>query len=226
MLCSERHAGDPNAILPPGRPRLRCTDSHMLQIRALSRPGLEPVDLTLETGEALALLGPSGSGKTLLLRAIADLDPNEGRVSLDGADRESLPAPTWRRRVTYLSAEPGWWGERAGDHFPDPQAAKALLASLGLSEGVMDRPIAELSTGERHRLALARVLAQAPRVLLLDEPTSGLDQDTTRRVEAALREKLAAGAALLFATHDEALAERLGDRRVRISHGRVRGDGS
>ncbi len=95
----------------------------MLEVRALSRPGLAPVDLDLATGEALALLGPSGSGKTLLLRAIADLDPNQGRVGLDGEDREAVPAPTWRRRVTYLSAEPGWWAERAGEHFPDAEAA-------------------------------------------------------------------------------------------------------
>ncbi len=193
----------------------------MLRIRALSRPGLEPVDLDLAAGEALALLGPSGSGKTLLLRAIADLDPNEGRVSLDGEGREAMPAPAWRRVVTYLSAEPGWWADRAGAHFPDPEAARADLPALGLAPDMMDRPIAELSTGERHRLALARVLTQSPRVLLLDEPTSGLDQDTTRAVEAVLRARLAAGVGLLFTTHDEALAERLGDRRLRVSRGRV-----
>lgn len=193
----------------------------MLEVRALSRPGLAPVDLDLATGEALALLGPSGSGKTLLLRAIADLDPNQGRVGLDGEDREAVPAPTWRRRVTYLSTEPGWWAERAGEHFPDAEGAKALLPPLGLPEDMMARPIAELSTGERHRLALARVLVQAPRVLLLDEPTSGLDQETTRAVEAVLRTRLADGAAILFSTHDEALAARLGDRLLRVRDGRV-----
>jgi phosphate-transporting ATPase len=193
----------------------------MLEVRALSRAGLAPVDLDLASGEALALLGPSGSGKTLLLRAIADLDPNEGRVSLDGEPREAVPAPAWRRRVTYLSAEPGWWAERAEAHFPDPGAAKALLPPLGLSEDMMARPIAELSTGERHRLALARVLTQAPKVLLLDEPTSGLDQDTTRAVEAVLRALLDDGVAILFSTHDEALAARLGDRLLRVSNGRV-----
>ncbi len=197
----------------------------MLEVRALSRPGLAPVDLDLATGEALALLGPSGSGKTLLLRAIADLDPNQGRVGLDGEPREAVPAPAWRRRVTYLSAEPGWWAERAGEHFPNAERAKALLPPLGLSEEIMARPIAELSTGERHRLALVRVLVQAPRVLLLDEPTSGLDQDTTRAVEVVLRARLADGAAILFSTHDEALAARLGDRLLRVREGRV-GEGA
>jgi ABC-type iron transport system FetAB ATPase subunit len=193
----------------------------MLEVRALCRPGLAPLDLDLAAGEALALLGPSGSGKTLLLRAIADLDPNQGRVSLNGRLRETLPAPAWRRRVTYLAAEPGWWAARAGAHFPDPEAAEALLPSVGLGAKILTRPIAELSTGERHRLALIRALVQTPEVLLLDEPTSGLDQDTTRQVEAVLRARADDGVALLFATHDEALAERLGDRAIRVRDGKV-----
>ncbi len=193
----------------------------MLEVRALSRPGLAPVDLDLAAGEALALLGPSGSGKTLLLRAIADLDPNEGSVSLNGHRRESQPGPAWRRRVTYVASEPGWWEARAGAHFPDPAAAEALLPALGLRVEILSRPIDELSTGERHRLALVRALVQTPEVLLLDEPTSGLDQDTTRKVEAVLRARVAGGAALLFSTHDEALARRLGDRALRVRDGKV-----
>jgi ABC-type iron transport system FetAB ATPase subunit len=196
----------------------------MLQVHALTRPGLQPADLELGAGEALALLGPSGSGKSLLLRAIADLDPNEGTVSLDGRNRNDMPGPAWRRLVTYLAAEPGWWAERAADHFPDPAAARALLPKLALDDGCLEQPIAQLSTGERHRLALVRVLVQDPKVLLLDEPTSGLDQDTAHKVEALLRGRLEGGAALLFSTHDEALARRLGSRRLRIAGGALRED--
>jgi ABC-type multidrug transport system ATPase subunit len=65
------------------------------------------------------------------------------------------------------------------------------------------------------------VLTQTPEVLLLDEPTSGLDQDTTRQVEAVLRARADDGVALLFSTHDEALAERLGDRAIRVRDGKV-----
>lgn len=195
----------------------------MLQIRALNRSGLAPVDLDLAAGEALALLGPSGSGKTLLLRAIADLDPNEGHVSLGGESREAMTAPDWRRRVTYLAAEPGWWAERAGEHFPEPESAMALLPGLRLPEKIMTRPIAELSTGERHRLALARVLVQSPQVLLLDEPTSGLDQETAHAVETLLRTRLNAGTAVLFSTHDEELAERLGNHKLRMRGGQAEG---
>ncbi len=69
----------------------------MLDVRGLRRPGLGPVDLTLAAGECVALSGPSGAGKSLLLRAIADLDPSDGEVSLDGTAREAIPAPAWRR---------------------------------------------------------------------------------------------------------------------------------
>jgi phosphate-transporting ATPase len=198
----------------------------MLKVRALSRPGLEPVDFELAAGEALAILGPSGSGKTLLLRAIADLDPNEGAVSLDGISRESVSAPAWRRKVTYLAAEPGWWCDNVADHFTDPEAARAILPSLMLPAAILDRPVIELSTGERHRVALARVLVQSPPVMLLDEPTSGLDQESTRAVEEELRARLGHGVAIVFATHDEDLAQRLGNRRMRVRGGRVEADRS
>jgi phosphate-transporting ATPase len=193
----------------------------MLKIRALARPGLDPFDLDLADGEAVALVGPSGSGKTLLLRAIADLDPNQGEVSLGGEDRNAMSGPQWRRQVTYLAAEPGWWAARPADHFDDPAAARAWLPELFLEPAMLDRPLTELSTGERHRIALVRVLVQAPKVLLLDEPTSGLDQETTRAVEAVLRARLKDGAAVVFSTHDEDLAGRLARRRLRMKDGRT-----
>ncbi len=196
----------------------------MLQIRALARSGLEALDLDLAAGDAVAVLGPSGCGKTLLLRAIADLDPNQGRLALDGQDREAMPAPQWRRQVTYLAAEPGWWAARPAEHFAEPEVARALLPTLKLMPAMLDRPIAELSTGERHRIALARVLVQSPQVLLLDEPTSGLDQETTHAVEAVLRQRMAQGAALIFSTHDEDLARRLAGRRLRLNAGRAAWD--
>jgi phosphate-transporting ATPase len=195
--------------------------SALLSIRALSRNGIEPFDLDLAAGEPIALLGPSGSGKTLFLRAIADLDPNAGEVRLEGRLREEMSAPDWRRAVTYLAAEPGWWAERARDHFPDPEAAAAMLPRLGLEAEKLKQPITELSTGERHRLALVRVLLQKPRVLLLDEPTSGLDDTSTRAVQSVLEDLAREGEGLLFSTHDEALAHRLGQRILRVAKGRI-----
>jgi ABC-type iron transport system FetAB ATPase subunit len=194
----------------------------MLTIEKLCRPGLAPVDLTLADGEAVAVMGPSGSGKTLLLRAIADLDPNDGAVALDGAARAAMPAPRWRRQVGYLPAESGWWADRVGAHFAAPAEAVPIVEALGLPAEALDWPVARLSTGERQRLALARLLANRPRVLLLDEPTSGLDEAATARAEALLARCLAEGSALLISTHDGDQARRLARRCLHVDQGSVR----
>lgn len=193
----------------------------MLAIRQLTRTGIEPFDLDLTDGECVSLRGPSGAGKTILLRAIADLDPSEGTVSLDGVDRETIPAPRWRRNVCYMPAEPGWWADTAADHFEDRPAACALLSELGLPAGMLDHPLSRLSTGERQRLALARMVQFSPRVLLLDEPTSALDAETTARVEAVLRKQTEHGAAILLVTHDREQAPRMARRHFVIDTGRV-----
>ncbi len=197
------------------------TDSRspVLTLLDLSRPGVEPVSLEVCAGEAVALLGPSGSGKSLLLRAIADLDQSEGEVRLRGSERNRMSGPEWRRKVTYLAAEPGWWESYVASHFPDLDRARERMPDLGLSPDMLERPIAELSTGERQRLALLRVLCQDPDVMLLDEPTGNLDQASVHHVEDVLRKRVGEGTAILFATHDEDLASRLADRVVRVAQG-------
>ena len=140
----------------------------MLRVEGLSRPGLGPVDLELASGRCLAVTGPSGSGKTLFLRALADLDPSQGRVSLNGKSREAMAATDWRRRVTYVATESGWWAETVGAHFKDWDGLGDITGALGLPDAA-GWPVARLSTGERQRLALARALELAPQVLLLDE---------------------------------------------------------
>lgn len=193
----------------------------MLTIRGLTRPGLEPFDLELAAGEAVAVLGASGSGKSIMLRAIADLDPNDGIVALGTRTRNGMAAPEWRRLVTYLAAESGWWGEKVSSHFDDPAAGQSLFPALKLANDAMNWDVPRLSTGERQRLALARVLTLTPQIMLLDEPTSGLDAETVRAVEAVLQERLEAGAGMLFVTHDEDQARRLARRCLRLSAGRV-----
>ncbi|MGD1880543.1 MAG: ATP-binding cassette domain-containing protein [Kiloniellaceae bacterium] len=194
----------------------------MLTIKNLSRPGLEPTSFQLATGECIALRGPSGAGKTLLLRALADLDPSDGEVRLDGTLREKIPAPTWRRRVGYVTAEPGWWSERLGDHFQDWEAQAGPARRLKISPDAAQRRVSQLSTGERQRLALLRALEHRPEVLLLDEPTGPLDEESTAAVESLLREKQDNGLALLWVTHDKRQAARVATRRFWIDAGRLR----
>ncbi|MGY4625442.1 ABC transporter ATP-binding protein [Bradyrhizobium sp. USDA 4486] len=183
----------------------------MLTVRGLKRLHLS-VSFDLQDGECVALQGPSGVGKTLLLRSIADLDPNEGSVKLDGTLREAMPAPAWRRQVTYLAAEPGWWSDTVQEHFAAWDDALPLVARLGLPNDCGPWPIQRLSTGERLRLALVRALMLRSRVLLLDEPTSALDAASAAAVEALIAERISDGTSVVWSTHDDAQARRVGSR--------------
>ncbi len=193
----------------------------MLLVRDLIRPGLGPVSFDLPDGEILAVRGPSGAGKSLLLRALADLDPNDGEVALDARSRAAMPAPQWRRLVCYVAAEPGWWAETPAAHFDDWEAAVPLVERLLLPAAIGVRPIALLSTGERQRLALLRALRLSPRVLLLDEPTGPLDAAATAAVEALVEELLAEGTSALWVTHDGRQAERIARGTLHLDHGAV-----
>jgi putative ABC transport system ATP-binding protein len=162
----------------------------LLQVRDLRTNILKPASFSLSAGEAIAVRGPSGAGKTLLLRAIADLDPNEGLVTLDGRERSTIGGPEWRCLVGYVPAEPGWWADTVGEHFGEWEAALSLVRELGLREAAKAWPIAQLSTGERLRLALVRALMARPRVLLLDEPTAALDPASVTAVEALITTRM------------------------------------
>jgi len=183
----------------------------MLTVSALTRLHIS-VSFELNDGECIALQGPSGVGKSLLLRAIADLDPNEGAIKLDGTLREAVPAPLWRKQVTYVAAEPGWWADIVQEHFSGWNDAIPMVARLGLPPNCGSWQIQRLSTGERQRLGLARALMLRSRVLLLDEPTSALDATSTVIVEAIVAEHISSGTGVIWSTHDSAQAHRVGSR--------------
>lgn len=189
-----------------------------LRLAGVCPRGLAPVDLLIPSGGLAWVYGPSGAGKTLLLRAIADLDPHEGEAYLDGVARSSLPAPAWRRQVGYLPAESHWWGEQVGEHFaaPDPE----LLGGLGFDPDALGWEVRRLSTGERQRLALGRLLANGPDALLLDEATANLDPTNQERVEQLVaRYRASRGAAVLWVSHDPEQRRRLAGACHRIDAG-------
>jgi phosphate-transporting ATPase len=158
----------------------------------------------------------------LLLRAIADLDPNEGLVCLDGRDRSTIPGPEWRRLVGYVPAEPGWWADTVGEHFSEWTAVSVFVKDLGFPEEAKAWPIARLSTGERLRLAIIRALMVRPKVLLLDEPTAALDPASVAAVERMIAARVRAGLAVLWVTHDAEQAKRVAHRLLVVRGGQVR----
>jgi len=216
----KRRAARPDVPKDPDPPFQ--TDAPLLQVRDLQTKLLKPLSFSLAAGKCIAVRGPSGAGKTLLLRAIADLDPNQGSVRLEGRDRLTIPGPEWRRLVGYLPAEPGWWAETVGQHFGDWTAAAAVLTNLGFAEEAKSWPITRLSTGERLRIALVRALIIRPKVLLLDEPTAALDAASVAAVESLIATRIRAGLAVLWVTHDAGQARRIACRQLVAEAGSVR----
>ena len=190
-------------------------DIQNLQIRHVG-----PIDLVVEPGECVVLTGPSGAGKTLLLRSVADLVPHTGKICLGDISCDETAPPEWRKRVALLPSESRWWYDTVGEHFC--RCDKSHLACLGFEEGVMAWDIRRLSSGEKQRLAILRLLIHQPDVLLLDEPTSNLDADNIKRVETLfMDEKATRNTSLLWVSHDEAQAERVADRRFRLEQNRL-----
>ena len=191
----------------------------MLRVEHLQAGALPPLTFEVAAGECLAVEGPSGAGKTRLLRAIADLDPAQGQVFLNGAERHEMPAPQWRRLVRYCAAEPAWWSDTPREAFAGATASRIdrLLHSLGLESAVLDRTVASVSTGERQRLALARALLDEPQVLLLDEPTAALDPQSAALAEELIRYQMLAGRCTILVSHDRGQIERLAHARLLLS---------
>ena len=192
------------------------------------------VDLDIAEGEIVALLGASGSGKSSLLRAIAGLEPLAGGVvAWDGADLAGVPVH--RRNFGLMFQE--------GQLFPHLSVAgnvgyglfrlaaderrrrvEELLELVGLA-GYGERPITALSGGQAQRVALARSLAPAPKLLLLDEPLAALDRALREHLVDVLAEGLrVTGTTALYVTHDQDEAFTIADRVGVIADGRLIAD--
>ena len=189
---------------------------------------LQATDLDVAAGTMVALVGPNGGGKTSLLRAIAGVEEAGGQAAIDGADL----AEAGRRRGALIglmsaSRDIGWPIPvrdvvTMGLLRADPLGIARLLEFFEL-DGLAERPVSSLSTGERSRVLMARALAANPRLLLLDEPMSNLDPYWVLRFVEAMRRHAAGGGAVLCALHDLALLDRF-DRGLLIAGGRVIAD--
>jgi ABC-type sulfate/molybdate transport systems ATPase subunit len=188
-----------------------------LYLEDVSVGTLSRVNLAVSAGQVVCLSGPSGSGKSRLLRAVADLEPHGGTISLDGTDQQAIPAHQWRRQVVMVPADSQWWFDEVGLHFP-PDAGRQLPDVLGFHPEVMGWSVGRLSSGERQRLALWRALVLQPEVLLLDEPTANLDGQMTKAVEAWLLDEIRRRSiCALWVAHDPGQIRRVADQHYRIN---------
>jgi putative ABC transport system ATP-binding protein len=196
--------------------------------KSFSMPGGERVDVldvpgfALEAGEQAALEGTSGSGKSTLLHVISGImRPDSGRVEVAGTDitrlpenrRDRLRADTLGLVFQQFNLLPGFTALENvlvamsfGSGRPDRSRATALLEAVGLGHRLHHKP-AELSIGQQQRVAVARALANKPRVILADEPTASVDAAHQQQVIDLLRNTCTEhGVALLVVTHDAAIA--------------------
>jgi peptide/nickel transport system ATP-binding protein len=188
-------------------------------------PALRGVDLRLEAGESLSIVGESGSGKSTLLRAIAGLTrPTAGTVTVRGTtqmvfqDAGSSLTP-WLTVESLLRERLRPLGLRRADA---ASRVAAALEAIGLPVEVAGRRPGELSGGQRQRVALARATIVPPAVLLCDEPTSALDASLAATVLNLIREmRSRLDIAVLFVTHDLAVARLMGDRMAVMAEGRI-----
>jgi len=197
----------------------------LVKIKGLKYFNLEPVNLQVEDSECIGLTGPSGSGKSLFLRALADLDEYRGSVLLNDINCREFKPPEWRKQVGLLPAESPWWFDTVGEHFNHIE--RSWFERLGFDKTVTGWQVSQLSSGEKQRLALLRLLANRPKVLLLDEPSSNLDEEFTQAVENLLNDyKQQTRASLIWVSHDTRQLERVASSIYCIKENKmIRGQG-
>ncbi|MEF8831412.1 MAG: ABC transporter ATP-binding protein [Halobacteriales archaeon] len=186
---------------------------------------LAGASLSVDRGEAFALVGPNGAGKTTLVRALTGTTaPDDGEVRLLGGP----PGEVRRRAVGLLPQSfdpPGRLTARElvnyyAGLYDDHRDPEAVLEDVGLA-GAADTRYGDLSGGQRRRACVGTALVNDPEVLFLDEPTTGIDPSGRRDVWELLEGLLARGATVFLTTHDMAEAERLGDRVGLLADGEL-----
>ena len=190
--------------------------------------GLFGLDLEVERGEVLGFLGPNGAGKSTAMRLLMDLiRPTAGSATVLGLDcrRDGLEI---RRRVGFLPGDfalyPRLTGHAILDYFAALRGGVDARVRDALAErfdAQLDRPLRELSTGNRQKVGLIQAFMHEPELLILDEPIAGLDPLVQQRFHALLREAAAAGRTVFLSSHTLSEVERVADRVAILREGRL-----
>jgi energy-coupling factor transport system ATP-binding protein len=233
---ADRRAAAASVRRPPGplpdRPIVEARD---LRFDYDGVPALRGVDVAIRPGERVALVGANGSGKSTLARLLVGLlRPRSGTVRLGGIDPARLRPRDLARLAGFVFQDPEaqftaarvrdevMAGLGGAENVARRDAIGPLMGRVGLPlDGFGDRSPYALSGGEQRRLSLVPALVRSPRVLVLDEPTFGQDRAGCEALLAILGEQVAAGTAVIAATHDERFLDAFATRVIRLEGGLV-----
>ncbi|MFK5913002.1 MAG: ABC transporter ATP-binding protein [Woeseiaceae bacterium] len=187
-----------------------------LKLEHFQAQSLKPFSLEVKS-EIICISGASGSGKSILLRSIADLLEHQGDVFLDNDKCSDTDPVQWRKWLGFLAAESAWWMDGVGEHFDNQ--GNEFITALNLPKECLTWDIARCSTGEKQRLAIARLLEKKPKALLLDEPTASLDATNIHVVEELIKNYVEVNdAPVLWVSHDQQQIQRLSARELKIEN--------
>jgi iron complex transport system ATP-binding protein len=199
------------------------------------RAVLDAVDITVPKGKVTAVVGPNGAGKSTLLRACAALlAPQHGRITLDGRPLDAYTRAERARAIAYLPQERAvHWPLAAravvalGRLPHDDANAEAIARALAAMDiaHLADRPVSQLSGGERARVLVARALAQEAPLIIADEPTAGLDPAHALALFTLFQRLATEGRTIVVALHELSLAARFADHIVLLANGRISATG-
>lgn len=211
------------------------------QLGTMELKVLRNIDMTINSGEYVAIMGPSGSGKSTLLNMIGCLDhPTSGEYWLGGRDVSQLNDDDLSlirgARIGFIfqsfnliqqltvveNIEVPMYYQGFSER-QSAERAKELAAMVGLGDRITHRP-AELSGGEQQRVAIARALANEPLIILADEPTGNLDSESGSSILKILHGLHEQGKTLIVVTHDDSIAKDA-QRTIRLFDGRIKQNG-
>jgi ABC-2 type transport system ATP-binding protein len=190
--------------------------------------GVIDLDLEVYPGEVFGYLGPNGAGKTTTIRLLLDLiRPSRGRAVMLGGDPRA-DGPRLRREIGYLAGDPALYRKMTGRQLLSYLGHLRGMDGLGPAEQMagrldldLERPIGDLSRGNRQKVALVQALMHSPRLLVLDEPTAGLDPLMQREFYRLVAEAKAEGRTVFLSSHVLSEVERIADRVGIVREGRL-----
>ena len=194
---------------------------------------LENISVKIEPGDYISIVGPSGSGKSTFLKLCSHLiNPTNGEITYRDKKFIDYNPTELRKTITYCFQTPYLFGITVMDNikFPftirklafDKNRVDELFSLFHITTDFLSKDVANLSGGEKQRIALIRSLLFKPEILLLDEITSALDEDNTKIVETVIESLNKEGVTVLFVTHDSEQSRKYANRLLTIERGKIK----